>query len=261
MRPRRRYLWALLALLAAAGLDSCAPKEVGVPTLNPDFPQLRPRVLAVLPFDNMSANLDATPLIRPIVNERLRAKGYQMLDLAEVDRVLQENGVLISHDVYAFTPEELGRMLGADAVMFGTVTDFNTKYVVLYSSVSVGIKLELKDGRSGTVLWSDNARSSRNTLIETLLILLLEEDKTRALIAAAAYNTAFAVLKSYRPYAEDASRLMLASLPAGPLGPRPYEWDLNPELTAGDAVELWIGANHGIGTAGPGAEFRIQRHP
>jgi len=258
--PRRSvHLFAVLALLVAGGIYSCAPKEVGVPTLNPDYQQIRPRTVAVLPFDNMSTDLDATPLIRPIVNERLRAKGFQMKDLAEVDQVLQENGVLISHDVYAFTPEELGEMLQTDAVMFGTVTDFNTKYVVLYSSVSVGIKLELTDCRTGEALWQDNARSSRNTLIETLLILLLEEDKTRALIAAAAYNTAFAVLKSYRPYAEDAARLMLASLPPGPLGLRPYAWDLDPAWAAGDAVEIWIGLHHGIVTVAPSATFQIHR--
>jgi hypothetical protein len=52
---------------------------------------------------------------------------------------------------------------------------------------------------------------------------------------------------------------MLASLPAGPLGPRPYEWDLNPGLAAGDAVEIWIGAQHGIGTVAPSATFQIHR--
>ena len=259
MRRRCLSLFIGLALIAGGGLYSCAPKEVGVPTLNPDFQQLQPRTLAVLPFDNMSADLDATPLVRPIIAERLSAQGYQIKPLAEVDQILQENGVLISHDVYAFTPQELGGMLQADAVLFGTVTDFNTKYVVLYSSVSVGIKLELTDCRTGEARWSGDARSSRNTLIETLLILLLEEDKTKALVAAAAYNTAFAVLKSYRPYAEDAARLILADLPAGPLGPRPYDWDLDPGLTAGDAVELWIGAEHGIGAVAPSATFQIHR--
>lgn len=259
MRKRCVYLWAVLALVVAGGLYSCAPFQVGVPTLNPEFQQLRPRTLAVLPFDNMSTDLDATPLVRPIIAERLSALGYQIKPLDEVDQILQDNGVLISHDVYAFTPEELGGMLGVDAVVFGTVTDFTTKYVVLYASVSVGLKLDLTDCRTGSVLWGQSARSSRNTLIETLLILLLEEDKTKALIMAAAYNTAFALLRSYRPYAEDAGRLMLASLPPGPLGPRPYDWDLNPGATAGDAVDLWIGAQHGIGTAAPGAEFRVQR--
>jgi hypothetical protein len=249
-----------LGILILAGLATgCAPTQVGPVTLNPAFSQYAPRTVAVLPLDNMSPNLDATPLLRPIVNERMRYLGYQVKPLAEVDKILQENGVMVSHDVYAFTPAELGRMLGVDAALFGTVTDFTTKYAVVYSSVAVGVKLELKDCQSGESLWQNEARSSRNTALESLLILLFNDDKTQALVEAAAYSAAFAVLKSYRPYAEDASRLALDSLPPGPLGPRPYPFDLNPSLVAGDEVDLWVGVSHGIVTAAPSAVFQIHR--
>jgi hypothetical protein len=259
MRGIKR-LGLALGLLALAGLlASCAPTHVGPVTLNPEFSRYATRTVAVLPFDNMSPNLDATPLVRPIVNERLRHLGYQVKPLQEVDRILQQNGVMISHDVYAFTPAELGRMLGVDAVLFGTVTDFNTKYAVVYSSVAVGVKLELKDCRDGEQLWQNSAFSSRNTAVESVLILLFNQDKTRAFTEAAVYSTAFAVLKSYRPYAEDASRLALDSLPPGPLGPRPYPFDVNPGLIAGDEVEIWVGVSHGIVTAAPGAVFQVRR--
>jgi len=259
MRGLKRLGLALGLLILAGLAASCAPTQVGPITLNPAFSQLAPRTVAVLPFDNMSPNLDATPLVRPIVNERMRDLGYQVKPLDQVDKVLQENGVMVSHDVYAFTPAELGQMLGVDAVLFGTVTDFNTKYAVVYSSVAVGVKLELKECQSGESLWQNSAYSSRNTAIESLLILLLNDDKTRAFAEAAAYSTAFAVLKSYRPYAEDASRLALESLPPGPLGPRPYPFDLNPGLVAGDEVDIWVGVSHGIVTVAPSAVFQIHR--
>ncbi len=61
-------------------------------------------------MDNLSPNLDATPLVRPILQQRLTYKGYRCLALPEVDRILKENGVMVSHDVYMFTPQELGRI-------------------------------------------------------------------------------------------------------------------------------------------------------
>ena len=218
-------------LLLLACLAGGCPKNDSAVTsaVHPDYAVMAPHSIAVLPFDNMTVDLDATPLIRPIVAERLRCKGYLVPDLEEVDTVLHEAGVLVSHDVYGFSAQELGELLGVDAVMFGTVTDFTTKYAGIYASVAVQIRLELVDCRTGEVLWQNEQRAGRNTAAESLITLLMYHDEIeKGLAVVAAANAIFALLENLRPYCEEAAKRTLASLPPGYLGEQVYPWDRDP---------------------------------
>jgi hypothetical protein len=251
---RVSILDGLLCLAACVLMCACAGRQVELDTVHPDYSQLAPGSVAVLPMDNMSADLDATPLVRPIVNQRLDFKGYHVISMDMIDEILKEQGVLISHDVYGFSPQELGEMLGSDAVVYGTVTEFTTKYAVLYASVSVGVKLEMKDCHTGELLWQSEHYAAKDTTAETILILLSERDIEKALGKVAAYNTAFAVLKSYRPYAEQAVKKCMAGLPAGHLGARQYPWDMNPDTFQDDFVSSWLKRDHPIRTYSHGSK-------
>jgi len=230
---------AIVLCVALLFLSACASQNQSnvAQAVSPDYASLAPRVIAVLPFDNMSPDLDATPLARPIVADRLVSKGYDVPGLEWTDQALQEAGVMVSHDVYGFTPRELGDMLQADAVMFGTITDFTTKYAAVYASVSVQLRLELVDCKTGAVLWQDERRASRNTAIESALTLLAyHDDLQKGVAVVAAANALWAALESYRPYGEEAARLTLASLPPGYRGQSPYPFDQDPDAFARDAA-------------------------
>jgi hypothetical protein len=207
--------------------------------VSPDYEANAPRVIAVLPFDNMSTDLDATPLVRPIVAGRLASKGYDVPDLKWTDQALQEAGVLVSHDVYGFKPQELGDILQADAVMFGTITDFTTKYAAVYASVAVQLRLELVDCKSGEILWQDERRASRNTAIESVLTLLsYHDDLEKGVAVVAAQNALWAALESYLPYGQEAAALTLSSLPPGYRGQSAYLYDQDPDAFTKDAARV-----------------------
>ena len=229
--------------------SSCAEKSIDI--VHPEFSRYRPRMVAVLPMDNMSPDLDATPLIRPIVHQRLIYKGYQCLDLKKIDQILKENGVMISHDVYMFTSEELGELLGVDALVYGTVTEFTKHYALVYSDIIVGIRLEMVDARTGEVLWKSEHTASENTLVESLWLASQFDNQQDALAAVLAYNAAFTMLSQYRPYAEEAVKKSLVSLPPGPYGARPYPWDEIKETWEDDIVELWLATGSIIATYSP----------
>ncbi len=237
-RVAESLLYTLLFCLLSCG---CAARQESRVTqsIHPDYNSLAPRSVAVLPFDNMSPDLDATPLVRPIIAKRLRYKGYDVPPLETVDEVLQEEGVLISHDVHAFTAEELGDMLDVDAVMFGTITDFATKYAFVYASVAVQLRLELVHCQSGEILWQNEQRAAENTAAESILTLLIyHDDLEKGLAVVAASNAVWAALSKFRPYAEKAAAATLASLPAGHKGASPYPWD--PEAHDPDAAKALI---------------------
>lgn len=233
-------------------MASCAElQQVKVETVHPSYSEFAPRTIAVLPMDNMSVDLDATPLVRPIVNSRLAHKGYKVIALDKVDETLKEQGVLISHDVYGFTPGELGEITGADAVLYGTVTEFARRYAVIYASVVVGVKFELVDCRTSEVLWRSERYAGEDTTAETIYILLSEQDIEDALAEVAVYSAAFAALESYRPYAERVVKECLSSLPDGYLGASIYPWDLDPDISDDDMVMRWLEREHEIKTYAP----------
>ena len=255
MPKSKREIYArwsiLLALLVGAVAGACAEMKA-VDLVSPNFNSYVPKSVAVLPMDNMSTDLDATPLIRPIVQQRVIFRGYNCLPLEQVDRVLKEKGVMVSHDVYMFKPQELGQMLGVDAVVYGTVDEFNKHYAVIFADIIVSLKLSMVDTMSGNTLWQSQHTATQNTALDTLLIALQHYDKPAdALAAAAAYNAAFAVLTAYRPYAEAAAAQAMASLPPGPMGPRPYPWDLNQRFLENDPVFIFMGKSSSITTYSP----------
>ncbi len=236
-----RLLWRLgFCLAVCAWYAACAGRPSELETLHPDYMNLAPRTIAVLPMDNMSADLDATPLVRPILHERLYYRGYQVVPLDQVDETLRDQGILISHDVYGFSPARLGEWLGADAVLYGTITEFSTKYAVLYASVTVGVRLEMVDCRSAELLWQSEHYASENTAAESILILLSDEDIEEAIGKTAAYNAAFALLESYRPYAEQAVKECMAGLPPGYRGTSAYPWDVNPDQLEHDSIKSFL---------------------
>ncbi|MFO8056626.1 MAG: DUF799 family lipoprotein [bacterium] len=234
----------LTVILAAVALAVTGCPQTGsesTQAVHSDYRRLKPKSIAVLPFDNMSTDLDATPLIRPIVAKRLRYKGYKVPDLKWADKRLQEAGVLIAHDVYSFTPEELGDILSVDAVMFGTVTDFSTKYAVLAASVTIQLRLELADCETGEMLWQNEQAASRNTIFESLWTLLMYQDEIETGVAVvAAQNVVFAALEDYYPYAEEVCKKNLSPLPPGPKGERPYPWDRDPNALDKSSVKSLI---------------------
>ncbi len=240
----RRFVIVASFLLVCLALSVAGCPKSGSDTtiaVHPDYQRLKPQSIAVLPFDNMSTDLDATPLVRPIVAKRLRYKGYRVPGLKGVDETLQEAGVLIAHDVYSFTPEELGEILSVDAVMFGTVTDFSTKYAVLAASVTVALRLELVDCETGEILWQNEQQASRNTIIESLFTLLMfQNDIEKGMAVVAAENAIFAALEDYYPYAEEVCKKDLSPLPPGPKGERPYPWDRDPQALDKSSIKNLI---------------------
>jgi hypothetical protein len=49
----------------------------------------------------------------------------------------------------------LGRLLGCDAVVFGNVYEFQRVFAGLYSSMNVGVSVQIWDTRTADMIWSD----------------------------------------------------------------------------------------------------------
>jgi hypothetical protein len=192
----RFFFWGMIALIAG-----CAGGAHH--SLVPDYKAKPPRSIAVLPVLNETVNLKAPNEFRSLVHQRIAMKGYETPAISHVDNRLQEKGIREAGQVNSLTPQEIGKFLGVDALLYTTVTEFNTTYLVAYSSMTVGARFELKDAKTGEKLWESDHQVKESKLG------LDQKSMGDAL--------KFAALQSYTPYCQRVTDACLATLPNGPL--------------------------------------------
>ncbi len=172
-----------LALSVVVLLAGCAAHTV---ELAPGFDPRAPRRVAALPFCDHSkgddfvavpiaALLDQAPVLsdesleaakagqvmRVKVQRALGRTALEVVPLHVVDSLLAHHAVdvaaLYEGDREA-AARRLGEALGADAVLFGTVTEWDRSYYGVETHLAAGLELELRDTTSGAVLFTGRAR-------------------------------------------------------------------------------------------------------
>lgn len=108
--------------------------------------------VAILPFKNKSEKKGSEELLRKSFFINLNIKGYDLLKLEEIDERLNLAAINASNldkeDVY-----KVGRIVKADALIFGTVTKCCKRFYGVYSQVILGAEMKMVDARSSNVLW------------------------------------------------------------------------------------------------------------
>jgi hypothetical protein len=133
-----------------------------------------PRRIAILPFDNLVGGnyiLNSVPLPRFSDKEtdgwnwtyanRLRrfffghfaAREFVDIELMYVDKMLQALGILTPNDLYKIPAQELGRILDADALIYGKVTEYKNSYYALYKQIRIGLHIKCVSTEDGTVFF------------------------------------------------------------------------------------------------------------
>ncbi len=128
----RMMLRRLVVVLLLTALLGCAaaPRRVTNFFIDEDLARLRRNTVAVLPFDNLSGFIGADFLVTDEFNLQLGRTGY--FDLVERVRVaeLYKEQDLDPHRIDQTTAVRVGKMLGAHAVVLGTVTSYEPSEIV-----------------------------------------------------------------------------------------------------------------------------------
>lgn len=141
------YLVAFAFLIACAGCKT-APK-----TDYTAFVEHMPKSILVLPPINESANVHASNAFLSTITMPLAERGYYIFPIAVVDQMMKENGVPTPPDMHQVSLEKLDEVFGADAVLYISINEWVTQYVVLDSSNRVTLSYRLVDVDSGALLW------------------------------------------------------------------------------------------------------------
>jgi TolB-like protein len=110
--------------------------------------------VAVLPFENFTSDNYAGEKIRRIVITELLSRDIDVIEPGEVTRLLKELKIRSLGSINVSEIQEIGKTLGVEAVMMGSVEAFGISRGISVTYPEVTINLTLIETSSGNIIWS-----------------------------------------------------------------------------------------------------------
>src|SRR5262245_20108027 len=149
-----------MGMVAAVTLVGCATHK---PYDYTNYRQHPPRSILVLPPMNQSTAVEATYGYLSTVTRPVAELGYYVFPVAAVDQFLKDNGLPSAAEMHQVSLGRVAEVVGADAVLFITVEEYGTKFLLFNSATIVQARAKLVDTRTGLLLWEGRRRVQRNS--------------------------------------------------------------------------------------------------
>ncbi len=212
-----RRLILLILVIAVMALTACATWKR--PTLEEAYPQMYidpPVSILIWPPVNNTTAVDAREYFSCSLSEAIGLKGYYVLPVESVFRILREEGLYESGNVsYNLASEypaiftNLKDHFGADAVLQSTIEKWDKSWFLTSGTLTIQARFELFNTTTGDRIWDYRVTSqvSLGSDNEKFLLAVLES----------AIKT---VVEDYFPHAREANILAFRSgLPYGKYHP------------------------------------------
>ena len=144
------FSFFITIILAACG--SMEILEKPEPEVSEDI-QL-PQKVAILPFANHTSNPEAAIIVRKMFYNFFSSLNYLDLEPSFVDEKLKKKDFyqkITSGNIVS--PQQLGHILGVDAIVFGEVLSLGKIYAVLYSDTQASLRARMVSCYSGQTIW------------------------------------------------------------------------------------------------------------
>jgi hypothetical protein len=83
--------------------------------------------IAILPLENLSEEPGATDIVTEFIKEELKGKGWVLITKSDtVEQFLAKRRIRYTGAITRLTVREMGKVLGIDAVLVGSITQFST---------------------------------------------------------------------------------------------------------------------------------------
>ena len=145
-------IFCQIVLFGCATALPIVPFPVGV---------IPPRTAAVMPLNNQTNSVPGAIYLREVMHNNLGRKGYVGTPLSEVDQLLSDRlGISLGGQITEDRIPEIGKTLGVDAVITGTVQKFGT-VLALYNEVEA--TFSIYEAQTGKKLWDYHGYARLNT--------------------------------------------------------------------------------------------------
>lgn len=114
-----------------------------------------PPLIALLPLENHSNDIDAPMKVRKELHGAMSEQGYRLVDLDRIDGPLKDISVTLGVQARLLEgkPEVLSQLIQADVYCFGAVVEFVFQSAAALTMRKVEIELKLIEAKSGNVLF------------------------------------------------------------------------------------------------------------
>ena len=203
----------ILATCAALWLSGCVTQP------KPDYSNFfdhQPRSILVVPPANKTTAVDAPAVFLTTLSAAFAERGYYVFPVFLVQDILNDLGATDEGAIAAIPPEKFKEVFGTDSILYVTITDWTTTYVVLSSNITVGAEYRLVEAGTGAVLWTGTQKMIQSSGGGG-------GGGLPGLIVAAVQAAVTATTVQYRPIAIQANNMAASrsgyGLPAGPYHP------------------------------------------
>ncbi len=152
-----RHLIALPCVLVVVSTVGCSSVDY---TDMENYYRTAPKAVVVLPVRNESTEAEAGRFFLSTVAKPLADRGYYVLPVEVTTAILAQEGIQDEGLAWQVEPSKLAEYFGADAVLYVTIKEWDTSYIVIASSVTVAMHYRLVDCRSGNTIWEQQARQT-----------------------------------------------------------------------------------------------------
>ena len=196
----------LILLTLVMLITGCVTTEpVGKIEAFPKMYNEKPLTIVIAPAINNSTAADASDLFSTTIAKPLSEAGFYVVPVPYVNHVLASEGINDGAQLKSIPLEKFSHAFGADAVLFVTIDKWDTSYILVSATVTVGLTFELVSTKTNELLWQHESEIVKDTTDKDSNSLLLN-------IISTAITTA---TTDYAPIARQINWRALSTIPLG----------------------------------------------
>jgi cell division septation protein DedD len=112
------------------------------------------QTVAILPVEILKKGQEETgEMLRQGLYANLKGAKFNLLERYVVDGLLKQHNLHNPAEFLKINPMQFAEILGADAVLITRINKVERSYLVIHSSIEIGISAQLVDTRTGEILW------------------------------------------------------------------------------------------------------------
>ena len=112
------------------------------------------QTVAILPVEIMEKDQQETAaMFRQGLYANLKQSKFNLLERYVVDSLLKQLSLTNPAQFIKMNPMEFAEILGVDAVLITRINKVKRSYMVVHSSIEIGISAQMVDTRTGEILW------------------------------------------------------------------------------------------------------------
>lgn len=153
-----RYAGPFLLVFALSGILPCGCAHAPAAKEDAAFRAADPHSILILPVVNRSMDVSAADMLLSALPIPVAERGYYVFPVTLVKRVLEDEGCADADLVHLSEPSRVAGLFGADAILYVAIENWAIQNTFTEARSIVEFDYVLKDGRTGSTLWSGHAR-------------------------------------------------------------------------------------------------------